>query len=187
MAERARAETGPRHYRGRFRISIENLSRRLPVPATGDEIARLTEVLNSMLERLEAAVSTLSQFVADASHELRTPLAVIRTTAELALRRARSPEAYRDSLQEIAVEAERMTKLVEDLLLLARRDTGAAEMPLTAMDVREVVARRLLGNARTRRIAAGSAWRRRWASQAAGLPGIVRPCTGCFWCCWTTR
>src|SRR5581483_3822504 len=64
-------------------ISIENLSGRLPVPETRDELARLTEVLNSMLSRLEAAVKTLSQFAADASHELRTPLAVIRTTAEL--------------------------------------------------------------------------------------------------------
>jgi two-component system, OmpR family, heavy metal sensor histidine kinase CusS len=120
-------------------ISIENLSERLPVPATGDELARLTEVLNTMLERLEAAVKTLSQFVADASHELRTPLAVIRTTAELALRRARAPEAYRGSLQEIAAETERMTQLVEDLLLLARRDTGMAEMPLSPLDVREIL------------------------------------------------
>jgi two-component system heavy metal sensor histidine kinase CusS len=123
-----------------FRVSIDNLSKRLPVPATRDEIARLTEVLNSMLERLESSVTTLSQFVADASHELRTPLAVIRTSAELALRKARSPEAYRASLQEIAAETQRMTQLVEDLLLLARRDTGAAEMPLTAIDIREVLA-----------------------------------------------
>ena len=72
-----------------------------------------------MLARLEAAVKTLSQFAADASHELRTPLAVIRTSAELALRRARSTESYRESLQEISVEAERMTQLVEDLLFLA--------------------------------------------------------------------
>jgi signal transduction histidine kinase len=120
-------------------ISVENLSARLPVPQTADEIARLTEVLNAMLGRLESAVSTLSHFVADASHELRTPLAVIRTTAELALRRARSPEAYRESLQEIATEAERMTQLVEDLLLLARTDTGTVEMPLSPLDVRDVV------------------------------------------------
>jgi len=119
-------------------ISIENLSARLPVPQTGDEIARLSEVLNAMLGRLESAVTTLSHFVADASHELRTPLAVIRTTAELALRRARSPEAYRESLQEIAAETERMTQLVEDLLLLARCDTGTVEMPLCSMDVRDV-------------------------------------------------
>ncbi len=120
-------------------ISIENLSGRLPVPATGDELARLTDVLNTMLARLEAAVKTLSQFVADASHEFRTPLAVIRTTAELALRRARAPEAYRDSLQEIAAEAERMTALVEDLLLLARSDAGVVDMPLAPLDVRDVL------------------------------------------------
>ena len=120
-------------------ISIENLSARLPVPDTGDELAHLTGVLNTMLERLESAVKTLSQFVADASHEFRTPLAVIRTTAELALRRAREPEAYRQSLQEIASEAQRMTVLVEDLLMLARSDAGAVEMPLTPLDLRDVL------------------------------------------------
>lgn len=121
-------------------ISIENLAERLPVPPTGDELARLTEVLNTMFARLESAVRTLSQFVADASHELRTPLAVIRTTAELALRRARTPESYRDSLQQVAAEAERMTRLVEELLILARSDAAAEEMPLAAVDVREVLA-----------------------------------------------
>jgi heavy metal sensor kinase len=121
-------------------ISIENLAERLPVPPTGDELARLTEVLNTMFARLESAVKTLSQFAADASHELRTPLAVIRTTAELALRRARTPESYRDSLQEVAAEAERMTRLVEELLILARSDAATAEMPLAAVDVREVLA-----------------------------------------------
>jgi len=121
-------------------ISIENLAERLPVPETGDELARLTEVLNTMFARLEAAVKTLSQFAADASHELRTPLAVIRTTAELALRRERTPESYRDSLQEVATEAERMTRLVEELLILARSDAATAEMPLGAVDVSEVLA-----------------------------------------------
>lgn len=120
-------------------ISIENLSGRLPVPATGDEIAGLAAVLNSMLARLEAAVTTLSQFAGDASHELRTPLAVIRTTAELALRRERTPDAYRTALQEVVSESERMTQLVEDLLTLARSDAGAVEMPRGSVDVREVL------------------------------------------------
>lgn len=120
-------------------ISIENLSERLPVPATGDELAHLTEVLNTMFSRLESAVKTLSQFVADASHELRTPLAVIRTTADLALRRDRAPESYRQSLEEISVEAERMTRLIEDLLLLARSDAAAVEMPLATLDLRDVL------------------------------------------------
>ena len=116
-------------------ISIENLSERLPVPGTGDELEKLTEVLNTMLARLESAVQTLSQFVADASHEFRTPIAVIRTSAELALRRARTPEVYRDSLQEIVAQAERMTTLVEDLLALARVD----EMPMVPLDLRELL------------------------------------------------
>jgi two-component system, OmpR family, heavy metal sensor histidine kinase CusS len=121
-------------------IGIENLGERLPVPPTGDELARLTEVLNTMFARLESAVKALSQFVANASHELRTPLAVIRTNAELALRRARPAESYRESLEEIAAEAERMTSLVEELLLLARNDTAPAEMPLAPVDLRDVLA-----------------------------------------------
>jgi signal transduction histidine kinase len=115
-------------------IGIDNLSLRLRTSETGDELQRLTEVWNTMLGRLEAAVKTLSQFAADASHELRTPLAVIRTSAELALRRARSPESYRDSLIEIAAEAERMTQLVDDLMFLARNDARATEMPMAPLD-----------------------------------------------------
>ncbi len=120
-------------------ISVENLAGRLPVPETGDELAQLTEVLNGMLARLEEALKTLSQFAADASHELRTPLAVIRTTAELAVRRERSSEAYRESLTEIAAETERMTALIEDLLTLARSGTGAAEMPMQPVDICEPI------------------------------------------------
>ncbi len=120
-------------------IQIDNLSQRLPVPETGDELQRLTEVWNSMLERLESAVTTLSQFAADASHELRTPLAVIRTSAELALRRARTTESYRESLQEISVEAERMTQLVEDLLFLARSAYRSASLKADPVDLKAIL------------------------------------------------
>jgi signal transduction histidine kinase len=120
-------------------ISIENLSGRVPVPSSGDEIARLAEVLNSMLGRLESAVKTLAQFVANASHELRTPLAVIRATAELALRRDRSPDSYRESLEDVAAETQRMTQLVEDLLILARSDAQLVEMPREPVDIRDVL------------------------------------------------
>jgi len=131
-----------------MRISIDNLSERLPEPHTRDELAELTEVLNSMLARLESAVATLAQFAADASHELRTPLSVIRTSAELALRRERPAESYRDALREVAGEAVRMTQLVEDLLLLARNDAALAPAslvpPFTAppfipVDARDVI------------------------------------------------
>ena len=120
-------------------IGIDNLSLRLRTPQTGDELQRLTEAWNVMLGRLEGAVTTLSQFAADASHELRTPLAVIRTNAELALRRARSPESYRESLREISEEAERMTQLVEDLLFLARNDAPSSEIPRAQLDVGELI------------------------------------------------
>ncbi len=88
-------------------IGIQNLSQRLSVPATGDELQRLSETWNDMLARLESAVKRLSQFTADASHELRTPVALIRTTAELTLRRERSPDTYREALRQVVLESER--------------------------------------------------------------------------------
>jgi two-component system, OmpR family, heavy metal sensor histidine kinase CusS len=120
-------------------ISIDNLSSRLPVPQTGDELQRLAEAWNTMLARLEAAINKISQFAADASHELRTPLAIIHTSSELALRRTRTPEQYRESLQEIVAETGKMTQLVEDLLFLARSDASSAEMPIELLDLSEVV------------------------------------------------
>jgi heavy metal sensor kinase len=121
-------------------ISIENLASRLPAPSTGDELERLVDAWNATLARLESAVGTLSRFAADASHELRTPVAVIRTSAEVALRREREPDAYRDALHEIAAESERMTQLLEDLLFLARRDARGEGMALAVVDLREIVA-----------------------------------------------
>jgi two-component system heavy metal sensor histidine kinase CusS len=120
-------------------ISIDNLSSRLPVPQTGDELQRLAEAWNTMLSRLEAAINKISQFAADASHELRTPLAIIHTSAELALRRIRTSEQYRESLEEITAETERMTQLVEDLLFLARSDSSSADMPLELLDISQVL------------------------------------------------
>lgn len=120
-------------------VGIANLSERLDVPQTGDELQRLTETWNGMLTRLEAAVKRLSRFTADASHELRTPLAVIRTTAEIATRRARSPDAYQEALGGIVAETQRMTHLVEDLLFLARCDSEAAEMPMMPVDLAAAV------------------------------------------------
>jgi two-component system heavy metal sensor histidine kinase CusS len=120
-------------------IGIQNLSRRLIVPATGDELQRLSETWNDMLARLESAVKRLSQFTADASHELRTPIALIRTTAELTLRRERSADTYREALSEIAAESERTTRLIEDLLLLARADAGLPTLPLENVELTPLV------------------------------------------------
>jgi two-component system, OmpR family, heavy metal sensor histidine kinase CusS len=103
-------------------IGLSNLSERLPVPNTNDELQRLTETWNAMLARLESAISKISQFTADASHELRTPVAIIRLAAENALRKTRPETEYREALQRIQKESENMTRLIEDLLFLARAD-----------------------------------------------------------------
>ncbi len=120
-------------------IGIGNLSQRLDVPATGDELQRLSETWNDMLARLESAVKRLSQFTADASHELRTPITLIRTTAELSLRRERSPEIYREALRQVVAESERTTRLIEDLLLLARADAGLPALPLERIELSPLV------------------------------------------------
>src|SRR6266566_3590617 len=105
-------------------VSVQNLSSRLIVPQTGDELQRLSETLNSMLERLEAAFKKIIRFTADASHELRTPVAVMRTRAELSLRKPRSAEEYRETLAQVHSELEKTSDLVERLMLLARADYG---------------------------------------------------------------
>lgn len=120
-------------------IGIANLSERLQVPQSNDELQRVSETWNDMLCRLEDAVTRLSQFTSDASHELRTPLAVIRTTAEIAVRRSRPAENYRAALLQILSESERMTQLVDDLLFLARCDADHQEIPMASIDFAAIV------------------------------------------------
>ena len=120
-------------------ITVDQLSSRLPVPASGDELQNLAETWNGLLSRIERAVGVLSQFAADASHELRTPLAVIMTNAELAVRRPRTNEYYRETLSRILAEAGRMRSLVEDLLLLARSEAQALEAPKEPLDLAELL------------------------------------------------
>jgi heavy metal sensor kinase len=106
------------------KIGATNLSSRLVVPGTGDELQRLSETLNNMLSRIEGAFQRVAQFTADASHELRTPLAILRTRTELALRRPRSEGEYREVLGQLLHGLERGSVLVERLMLLARADSG---------------------------------------------------------------
>lgn len=99
------------------------------------------------IERLDASVKRIRQFTADASHELRTPIALVRATAELALRQERAPDEYRQALRNIAGETERMTELTESLLTLARSDAGGLEMPLAPTDLNRVVSEVVCQNA----------------------------------------
>jgi heavy metal sensor kinase len=116
-------------------VSGTNLSTRLEKLHTGDELQRLSDTLNEMLDRIEAAFSRITQFTADASHELRTPVSLIRTEAELSLRRARTQNEYQDSLRHILLESERTTALIEQLLSLARADSGRETLQLQPVDL----------------------------------------------------
>ena len=120
-------------------ISAQNLSSRLVVPQTRDELQRLSETLNGMLERLERVFRRVTQFTADASHELRTPVALMRTRAEIALRRSRSEQEYGETLRQILQDLERTSSLIENLMLLARADSGAAALERTRMDLAEAL------------------------------------------------
>jgi len=116
-------------------ISGHNLSRRLEQLHTGDELQRLCDTLNEMLGRIESAFRRITEFTADASHELRTPLALIHTEAELALRRSRDADEYREALRHILLEADRTTKLIEELLVLARADSGREALDIRPIDL----------------------------------------------------
>src|SRR5580765_2065571 len=120
-------------------VSGTNLNSRLQRLETGDELQRLSDTLNEMLDRIESAFLRVTQFTADASHELRTPVSLIRTEAELALRRSRGEAEYKESLRQILQEAERTTVLIEELLELARTDAGRESLTLQVVDLPEVL------------------------------------------------
>jgi signal transduction histidine kinase len=103
-------------------IDPADLTTRLQVPPTQDEIARLAQTLNAMLSRIETGFRSIERFTADASHELRAPLALILTAGEVSLRRERTREELAEVLGKIVREARHMSKLVENLLDLARGD-----------------------------------------------------------------
>jgi signal transduction histidine kinase len=120
-------------------ISSETAGDRLPLPRADDEISRLGQTLNEMLRRLEAGLARERRFVADASHELRTPLALLRTELELALRRQRSPQELRAALESASEEVDRLSRLAEDLLVLARADEGRLPLRREAIEVKELL------------------------------------------------
>jgi heavy metal sensor kinase len=116
-------------------ISSKNLSSRLSVPQSRDELQRLSETLNGMLDRLEATFKRITQFTADASHELRTPVALMRTTAELSLRRPRNEAEYRDALSQISGELVNTSTLIEKLMIMARADSGVETLQRVPVDL----------------------------------------------------
>jgi len=113
----------------------------LQVPKTRDEIAALAGTMNNLLSRLRRALDTERAFVADASHELRSPLAVLRGELELAARPGRSPAELTAAVGTAAEEADRLARITNDLLVLARGDAGRLELRLTETDLRDLLGR----------------------------------------------
>jgi signal transduction histidine kinase len=119
-------------------ISRRDLGRRVPVPAARDEVGRLAETMNDMLDRVQAAFEQQRRFVADASHELRTPLAAVRADLEVALAHP-GDRSWTETAHALLEENLRMERLVADLLFIARADDDGAPRSRTPVDLHEVV------------------------------------------------
>jgi signal transduction histidine kinase len=126
-------------------VSLSRAGERLPLPAARDEIRRLGETLNEMLDRLERSFERERRFVADAGHELRTPVAVVKTELEAAMRTGDFGPEVREGLAAAIEECDRLAQLAEDLLVVARSAEG--QLPLRA---EELPARALLDDVRER-------------------------------------
>ncbi len=116
-----------------------SLHRRLAVPRTMDEASRLASTLNAMISRLESSFFVLRRFTADASHELKTPLTVLRSGIERAITHPNTTDEVLEVLEETLVEVNRMTELVDSLLMLARTDEGRAGILKERVDLREIL------------------------------------------------
>jgi heavy metal sensor kinase len=129
-------------------IGEGNLSARLAVPDSHDELQQLSETLNDMLARLERSFTRTRQFTADASHELRAPMTLICTAAQHSLRRERTREELVEAMRKILAEAQRTSGIVDDLLQLARGDAGRGPAALVPLDAAPLV-RDAAGQARS--------------------------------------
>jgi signal transduction histidine kinase len=144
MAEQARLITG------------NSLHKRLEPGLAAEELAVLAAAFNELLGRLDKSFDTMHRFVADASHELRTPLSVIRGEADVALTQERGPSEYRQSLAVILDESRLLSRLVEDLLNLARADAGRLTLQVRSFYFSDLLAdcyRSVQGLAKARGVA----------------------------------
>ncbi len=120
-------------------ITVNNLDERITVPVVHDDIGQLASTINGMLDRLSLSFQKTAQFTADASHELRTPLTIMQGELEIALRGERSAEEYIDTLGSSLEEVERMSRIVNDLLLLSKSDMGQEVMQHDAVDLKSLI------------------------------------------------
>ena len=120
------------------RITADRLHERLSVPNQGDEIGRLTAVINETFARLESSFDQLRRFTADSSHELRTPLAVVRGIGEAAVAERRTPHEYEEAIGSMLEEIDGMSNLVDTLLRLSHGDAGSIRLSRETLDLGEL-------------------------------------------------
>jgi heavy metal sensor kinase len=121
------------------RITLRNLSQRLPVRATGDEVERLSLALNRMIQRLDESYQITSRFSADASHELRTPLTIMRGELEALLQQGNLEELEMQQIASVLEEAERLTQIIEGLLAISRLEAGETQINKDPVDLSRLV------------------------------------------------
>ncbi len=109
-------------------ITTQNLNQRIQTLKVKDEISRLIDTFNEMISRLDQSFRQIKQFTTDASHELKTPLTILKGEVEVALRKKRTPHEYEQILESNLEEINRMSKIVEDLLLLSKADIGEIQL-----------------------------------------------------------
>jgi two-component system, OmpR family, sensor kinase len=127
-------------------ISVSEPGRRLPVPAANDEVARLGRTLNSLLDRLQAAVGREQRLLDDASHELRTPLSILKAELDLTLTRAREPAELEAALRSASEETDRLARLAEDLLVLSRARAAGLLIHRRSTSLRDLLERACAGH-----------------------------------------
>jgi heavy metal sensor kinase len=121
-------------------MTSTNLSERLPLISTGDEIERLSNALNEMITRLDAAFQNIARFTADASHELRTPLTILQLELEGIVQHPELAPQLVDQIESALEEAHRLSRIVENLLVISRLDAGAIAIEKLPLNLSELVA-----------------------------------------------
>lgn len=135
-----------RMRQGAATISAFEPTRRLPVSRANDEVARLGHTLNSLLDRLQAAIDREQRLLDDASHELRTPLSILKAELDLALSRAREPEELEAALRSASEETDRLARLAEDLLVLSRARAGGLRIHRMSIPLQDLLGRACAGH-----------------------------------------
>jgi heavy metal sensor kinase len=120
-------------------ITSQNLNQRIKPPKVKDEIARLIETFNEMISRLDQSFRQIKQFTSDASHELKTPLTILKGEVEVTLRKERESPEYQQTLKSNLEEINRMSQIVDDLLLLSKADSGELRLNKEDLNLTEIL------------------------------------------------